>query len=904
MSGKSRQELEMVEEFTAHLEMQTEENLRAGMDPQTARRQARIKFGGIHSTEDAWRDQRGVRWLEETVRDLRLGLLTLKRNPTFAAVTILTLGVTIGLNVAIYSVVERVLLTPLPFEQADRLVTMYNSFSGRGADRLANSVSDFFLRRERLAGLEESALYVGAGENVGEGDRTERVPSLHVTPSFFPTIGVRATLGRTFHEHEMDPGAQRSVILTDGYWREQFSSSPDVLGRTLKINGETATIVGVLPAAFSLPTQPDARLVHPLVFQPEQRSLERWGSNNDFFMVGRLAPGVTREQLETDMNAMYLSVAKEFFGNEGAVRLKEMGYRAVVVDAHEDLIRNLKSPLFILAGAVTFVLLIGCVNIATLMLARSEVRLPELATRAALGAGRLRLARQVVGEASVIGVLGGIVGVGLGAIALRLLGVAALSPTTNTDGETAGAMTLNLLRGIEGGLSGALSGTLVGLPVSVLAYSVALGLVTAILFAAIPVIWLFRQNVANTMAHEGRGRTRSRGSAFLRDVLVSGQVAIAFLLLVGAGLMLRSYQSVTSVNPGFEANGVFTGYTSLTNIAYPDGVARRAFYGRWLQEVRALSGVEAAAVTTLLPFGATDRTTSILPVGYKPAPQEPQILPNWAIVSPGYFDALGIEVLEGRSFEDRDGPELPLVVVLDKKLARHFWPDRSPLGQQMTGFGNRVLTVVGVVETIEQKDLAAAAVNRSGAFYIPFAQFPAPEMALVARPSQPGLPLAESIRAALKRVDPNVPLFDVRTLDSRLSGSVGSRRTPTVLLVAFAAVALFLAAVGAYGVLAYAVSQRTRETAIRIALGSRPAGIVGMVLKEGAILGGLGLSAGAVGAYFLVRLLQSMLFGIAPLDPTVLVITVLVLCLSIVLAAVVPAFRAIRVDPMTALKDG
>jgi predicted permease len=603
MSGKSRQELEMVEEFTAHLEMQTEENLRAGMDPQTARRQARIKFGGIHSTEDAWRDQRGVRWLEETVRDLRLGLLTLKRNPTFAAVTILTLGVTIGLNVAIYSVVERVLLTPLPFEQADRLVTMYNSFSGRGADRLANSVSDFFLRRERLAGLEESALYVGAGENVGEGDRTERVPSLHVTPSFFPTIGVRATLGRTFHEHEMDPGAQRSVILTDGYWREQFSSSPDVLGRTLKINGETATIVGVLPAAFSLPTQPDARLVHPLVFQPEQRSLERWGSNNDFFMVGRLAPGVTREQLETDMNAMYLSVAKEFFGNEGAVRLKEMGYRAVVVDAHEDLIRNLKSPLFILAGAVTFVLLIGCVNIATLMLARSEVRLPELATRAALGAGRLRLARQVVGEASVIGVLGGIVGVGLGAIALRLLGVAALSPTTNTDGETAGAMTLNLLRGIEGGLSGALSGTLVGLPVSVLAYSVALGLVTAILFAAIPVIWLFRQNVANTMAHEGRGRTRSRGSAFLRDVLVSGQVAIAFLLLVGAGLMLRSYQSVTSVNPGFEANGVFTGYTSLTNIAYPDGVARRAFYGRWLQEVRALSGVEAAAVTTLLPFG-------------------------------------------------------------------------------------------------------------------------------------------------------------------------------------------------------------------------------------------------------------------------------------------------------------
>ena len=893
-----RRERELREELATHLEMQTASNVRAGMDPQTARREARLKFGAMPSVEEAWRDQRGVRWLEETARDLRLGLRSLARTPSFAVVAVLTLGVTIALNTAVYSVIGTV-FRPLPFEDADRLVTMYNAFPGSGAERRANSMPDFFLRRDRVAGLQDVALYVvGSGETVGRGERAERVPGLRVTPSFFSTLGIEAALGRTFVEGEMDPGAERSVILTDGYWRDRFAAAPDVVGRTLEVDGRPATIVGVLPPGFRWPAHPEARLVHPMAIPHAQRSMENWGGNNDFFMVGRLAPGTTHDQLEAELATVYRNVARELLGDAGVRQLEDLGFRVVVVPAHEDLVRNVDAPLLLLAGAAGFVLLIGCVNIANLMLARSEGRLPELATRAALGASRLRLARQVLGEAAVIGVLGGILGVGLGTMLLDLLGVVALSPASNTDGPTAGAMTLDVLAGAGSG------GAAVGLPRPVLAYSIVLALGTSILFGLIPVASFFRRDLTTVFAQEGRGRTVSRRGMLMRGGLVAAQVALAFLLLVGAGLLLRSFQQVMEVDPGFEPAGVLTAHTSLTAAAYPDADARRAFYDDWLREVRALPGVEAAGVTTLLPFGPTDRTTGIAPVGYTRAPGDP--LPNWAIVSPGYFEALGMQILEGRGFDDRDGPgpEQPRAVVIDEWLARYYWPDRSPVGQQTIGFGVQELTVIGVVETIEQKDLTAAAADRVGAFYLPYTQFPRDDMALVVRPSDPDVRLAGSLRAALNRVDPAVPLFDVRVLDARLSETLGARRTPTVLLLGFAAVALFLAAVGTYGVLAYAVAQRTRETAIRIALGSRPADILTLVLKQGAVLGAFGLAAGAIGAFALVRTIRSMLFEVEPLDPLVLLVTGAVLGLSVILASIVPACRAMRVDPVIALTEG
>ena len=892
----------MMEELASHIDMQTEDNLRLGMDPDTARREARIKFGGIQAVEEAWRDRRGLGWAEGTARDFRVGLHALKRNPSFAAVTILTLGVTIGLNLAIYGVVESVLLQPLPFKEPDRLVTLYNSFPATGADRLANNVPDFFLRRERAKGLEEVALYLGSGENVGEGDRVQRVPGLRVTPSFFPTLGVEAALGRTFLEQEMDPGGVQPVILTDSYWRERFEASPDVLGRALEIDGQTATIVGVLPASFRLPTQPEAQLIRPLVFSPQQRSLEAWGSNNDFFMIGRLAPGTSREQLEAQLASLYRSVAYELRGMEYVRRLEQTGFRIVVVDAHEDLVRNVRLPLFFLWGAVSFVLLIGCVNVANLMLSRSEARLPEMATRAALGASRLRLARQILCEAVLLGVLGGILGIGLASIVLPILGVMELSPTTNTDGNTAGAMALDLLS--FGGVENLGRGSEVRISAGVLAYSVALALGTSILFGVIPIVNLFRKDLNSALTLEGRGRTKGRRSVLLHSGLVSLQVAMAFLLLVGAGLMLRSFRHVVQVDPGFMPDRVFTGYTALTNVRYPTGEAQRGFYDRLLGAIRALPGVEAASVTSLLPFGNEDRTMSITPVGYEPRAGESRIIPNWSVAGPGYFQALGIDVLEGRTFEQLDGPEQQRVIVLDDWLAKYFWPDRSALGRQVRlPWGDQEWTVIGVVRSVKLKDLTSSASAQAGAFYLTYRQVPMSEMALVVRGADANVSIVENLRSAVSRLDPNVPLFDVLTLDRRLNKSLGSRRTPMILLVGFAAIAVFLAAVGTYGVMAYSVAQRRRETAIRIAMGSRPVDILALVLKRGVVMAVLGLTAGVIGVAFMVQFIQSLLYGIEPLDPLVLAATAGVLSISVVLACVAPAHRAAHIDPMRALAE-
>lgn len=894
----SRGERDMRNEFESHIAMQESDNIRMGMDPASARREARIKFGSLRATEEAWRDQRGWYWIEETLRDLRLALAGLARNPAFGAVVILTLGVTIGLNLTVFSVVEAVLIEPLPFSEPDRLVTIYNSFPATGGDRLANSVPDYFLRRERVDGLENSALYVGSGENVTEADRTERVPGLRVTPSFFPTLGVEAALGRTFLEEEMD-ARSRSVILTHGYWRDRFGASEDVLGQTMEIDNVPRTIVGVLPESFQLPTLPEARLVHPLAFPPEQRSMEQWGGNNDFFMVGRLAEGTTPEQLESELSSLYRSVAYELLGEEGVGMLEQAGYRAVVVPAQEDLVRNVRQPVYLVWGAVTFVLLIGCVNIANLMLARSEVRLPEMATRAALGAGRLRLARQILAESAVVGLAGGVLGAFLGSTALRLLGVVTLSPSTSTDGSTAGAMALDLVT--FGGTMSVERSAEVGLSASVLAYSLGLAIVTSILFGVIPIVNLFRKDLNRGLTIEGRGRTRSRRSLSIRSGLVAGQVALAFLLLVGAGLTLRSFQHIVDVDPGFEPEGVFTGYTALTGARYPDGPSRQAFYDRWLDAIRAIPGVETASVTSVLPFSATDRTTSIAPVGYQPRAGEAQVVPNWSVVGTDYFATLGIDLVEGREFEERDGPEQQRVIVIDERLANRFWGSSSALGQRMQ-MGGQEWTVIGVVESVEQKDLTAAPDDHVGAFYIPYRQFPIDDMAFVVR-AEGAQTLDRDLRIALGAVDPDVPLFDLQPLTARVGGSLGALRTPMVLLGGFAAIAIFLAAVGTYGVLAYAVAQRRRETAIRMALGSRPGDILLMVLKQGLVLGGLGLVGGAIGAVLLARLLQSMLFGVAPLDPGVLTATTVVLGIAVIMASIVPARNATRVDPMRALAE-
>ncbi|MGH7576800.1 MAG: ABC transporter permease, partial [Longimicrobiales bacterium] len=842
------------------------------------RPQARQQLGIAECYQEEGMEARGLRFFDELRRDIRYLVRTLLfRDRAFSVTVLLTLGVCIGANVAIYSVVETVVISPLPFEQPDRLVTMYNMYPGLGGVGGANGSPDFFFRRERVAALEEVALFNDAVSAVRRGGSTMPVSSLRVTPSFFPMLGVRAALGRTFVEEEMDVGGERTVILTHGYWQERFGGSADVLGQTVQIDGHPTTIVGVLRKDLWMPGAPE--IVLPLSFSSEQRTLDAWHSI-DYAMLGRIAPSATVQQVQAEIDALNASLADECCPEF----VERSGFHTVVVNAQDRLVRDVKAPLFLLWAGVAFVLLIGCVNVANLMVTRSQARLHELATRMALGAPRLRLARQILTEAVVMGVLGGAVGIGVGAVGLRLLSSVGVE---------------NLPRGPE-----------VGLNATVLLYTVALALGASVLFGAIPIVHLFRTDLRSAFRDDGRGGTAGRGAVLLRGIVVTGQMALAFLLLVGAGLMLRSFQAALAVDPGFEPEGVLTARISLPDTLYPDNDAERRFAEELLRQVRSVPGVTAASVVNHIPFGfGAGNSIVIRPEGYQPPPGESLVAPKYAIAGTGYFEAMGIRMLEGRAFEQGDGPDRPRVMIIDESLARRYWPNRSPLGQRMTRVDPEegeveeedLYTVIAVVEDIKHFDLTALESEHVGTYYFAYRQQPRNSLFLVVRSPTPPGALVGSVRSILARLDPALPLFDVQTLENRLAESLGSRRTPMVLLIVFAGVALLLAVVGIYGVLAYSVAQRTREIGIRIALGGQRGNILALVLRQGLVLAGVGLAAGGVAAFFLVRLIQSLLFGVQPMDPLVLAVTALLLGLAAVLACLIPARRATRVDPVTAL---
>jgi predicted permease len=557
-----------------------------------------------------------------------------------------------------------------------------------------------------------------------------------------------------------------------------------------------------------------------------------------------------------------------------------------VIPAKEELVADVRPLLTMLWAGVGFVLLIGCVNIANLMLARSQVRVSEVATRLALGAPRARVARQVLTEALVLSVVGGAIGIAAGLLGLRFV---------------AGLGADQLPRGTEIGIDG-----------PVLAFTAALAVAAALLFAAIPVLDVLRRDLSVVFRAHGRGGTASRGAVLLRNGMVTGQVGLAFVLLIGAGLMLVSFREALAVDPGFRSDGLHTTMTSLPAARYPTGASRLQFADEVVREIEALPSVEAVSVTTQIPFSGDNSNSVIFPEGYVPAPGESLLSPVQSWVGPGYFATLGIPVLEGREFEWADGPDGPNVLVIDRWLAKRYWPGESPLGRRMVFGGvpgadsvpeESLYTVVGVVETIKHGDLTAPAADHVGAYYIS-ARYRAPgSFALVAR-ARTGVTAASltgPIRDVVTRLDPELAVFGVETMDDRIARSLVSRRTPMALLLVFAGVALFLAVIGIYGALAYAVTRRTREMGIRMAVGSDAGGIFGLILKHGLRVTAVGLVLGFVASLLLTGFVQSLLFGVQPLDWRVLAVVTAVLGGAALMACAVPAWRATRVDPMSAL---
>jgi len=823
--------------------------------------------------------------LDSAIRDLRHAVRILAKGRGFTVTVLLTLMLCVGAAVAVFSVFDSVVLSPLPFDGSDRLVILNNAYPGAGVERISNAVPDYFDRREQIDAFEQVAIFRTEGRTLagaGAGDRPERLEIGRATPSLFPLLRVGAARGRLFTEVEAEVGHDQEIVLTDAMWRSRFGGAPDVLGRVLRLDGDPYTVVGVLPPGFGLPGE-EADAWVPASFTPEQRSVDARHSNS-WQMIARLAPKASIDQARSQIDALNkrnLDLYPRF-----KQLLIDAKFHTLVEPWRDALVRTIRPKLVLLLGGALFVLLIGCVNIAGLVLVRTTTRMKELATRSALGAGRLQVARQLVVESVVLALAGGALGLAAGAGGLKILAGLGLDA---------------IPRGAE-----------VGLDTTVVLWAAGVSLAIGVAFGLIPVVQVFRQDLSSIFRQEGRTGSSSRGAVLVRNLLVMVQVAFAFVLLVGAGFLLASFVRTASVDPGFRSQGVLTARVALPADRYGEASDRVAFFDRLLDGVRSIPGVSSAALAQSPPFGGGYNQSAITVEGYTPAPGESIRAPYLNTVSPGYFETLEIPVLAGRTFDARDTADSQHVLVIDRWLADHYWP-----GWQKNGgaVGGRVSfgvasngdeepswwTVIGVVDRIVATDLAGD--SNQGRYYFDVTQQAPNRVALVVATERAPDTVTADLRRALGRLDPELPLYDVRTLAERIDDSLLDARLPMLLAAIFAVVALFLSAVGIYGVLAYAVVQRTRELGIRVALGSTKGEIFRLVVRQGLVILAVGLAVGAAGAYALTRSLAGLLYGVAALDPGVFAAVLGLLGVVVLLATVLPARRATRVDPITALSS-
>lgn len=820
--------------------------------------------------------------MDQTVRDVRHGLRRLLHDRGFLAAALLTLSLCVGANAAIFSLVRSVLLRPLPFPDSDRVVAVYNSYPNAGAERASNGVPDYYDRREAVNAFEESALYRGSGLTVGEVGAPERLDAMIVTPTFFRLLGIEPALGRTFSDDDGEVGSETKVLLSWAYWQDRLGGRADVVGSDLRVNGRAFEIVGVMPRDF-LFRSPDIRLWIPAAFSAEDRSDDRRHSNN-WEMLGRLRPGATVEQAQAQVDAVNAANDERF--PQFREILRNVGFHTRVVPLRDEVTRNVRSTLLLLQAGALLVLLIGCVNIANLVLVRATARNRELATRLALGAGHSRLARQILTESVLLGMLGGIAGLALGRIGLKLF-------------ELLGSA--DLPRGSEIAMDG---------PAVLFALTLAAG--AGALLGLLPIARLRRTDLSTVFREEGRTGTAGRGALTLRGLLVSGQVASTFALLIASGLLLTSFVRTLEVDPGFDAEGVLTATVALPVTRYPDADARRIFLDRMLESMRALPGVTHASVTNMLPFGGDNSSSVIVPEGYTPAPGESILSPLQSFAAPGYFEAMGIDVLSGREFMETEAGEEDRVIIIDEWLAQRYWPGEDPVGRRVwdgpVGVGVddqlELYRVIGVVESIRFGDLTGDATL--GHYYYPFRRSPGTTHNVVLRTNaaDPAGALTMPLRAAVAAIDPDLPVYNVRTMDERVATSLRTERARAILLVGFSAIALLLAAIGIYGVLAYAVALRSGEIGIRIALGSPTSSVFRLIIGEGLRWVGIGLVTGIAAAFAMARVLRGLLFGVGATDPTVLLGVIALIGLVALAACALPAWRAARVDPLIAMRDG
>jgi len=820
-------------------------------------------------------------------QEIRFGLRVLWKDRGYASTAVITLAICIGANAAIFTIVNSVLLKPLPVPDSNRILLMSNQYpkAGTGIQDYTNSgVPDYYDRLRAMDVYEEQAMYTGTNLAFDINGSPELVHGMTATPSLFRMLHVAPHQGRIFDEKEGEVGNQQKVLLSYGLWQEVFSGKPEVVGQDVRLGGRPYTVVGVMPRSFEF-VDSEARFWVPLAFTPQQKSDEGRHSNS-WFNVARLKPAATPEQAQQQVNALNAANLERF--PQFKQLLTNVGFYTRVERLQDVLVRGVKPTLLMLWGGAAFVLLIGGVNIANLALARSNLRLRELSTRLALGAARSRLARQLIVESLLLSLAGGLAGILSGFGILRALQFIGLDRIPR-----ASEISMDL--------------TVVG---AVLAVSLVIGL----LIGLVPVLHLAGVNLSVVLHEEGRSGTGGRKARAVRRVLVVAQVAFAFILLIGSGLLLASLRNLLRVDPGFKSDGVITAGIGMPGVRYPTNNDVRQFTNRVVQAIRALPGVVNAGGTTIIPLGGNHSDGVIIAEGYERKPGESLISPMQVTITPGYFEAMSTPLLRGRYFDERDTDGAPAVLIIDERLAQRFWPGKDPIGRRMykpnspdevlkPGPNTRWMTIVGVVRNVELEDLAGRPGN-SGAYYYPAAQLPPRGMAVAIKTAaaDPAVVL-QNVRAELKKIDPAMPLSNVRTMTEYASRSLMSRRAAMTLATAFAVVSLFLSAVGIYGVLAYVVTQRSKEIGIRIALGSSTRAIFQLVVREGLWLVATGLVLGLGGTVALRHVLQTQIFGLNALDPMVLVSVFIVLSAIAVVACSLPARRATKVDPVMVLSQ-
>lgn len=877
--GRRRQDREMDEEVRFHLEMETRRNVEAGLPEPEAGRRARRDFGGVERHKDGVRDERGGSWLYDGWNDVRFAARSLRRRAGFTAIATLTLALGIGATTTLFGVVKQVLLTPLPYGHPGSLAVVWSAW--KGFDQTWLSYDEWEGWKARIPAFADIGIY-SDGSVTFDGDNPERIRTATVQASVFPILGVKPIVGRNFTAEEDRPNGPRVVILGYGLWQRRFSGDPSVIGKQVQISGRGTTVVGVMPNGFQLPIDYQAERSEawfPLATDAAAEgavpgpAFPKGGSSHGYYAVARLAPGATTVTANAQLRTLVAELEKYGY-------MANVGFHAFSVPLEEQITGRVRPVLLIVFGAVGFVMLIACANVAGLLLVRGESRRRELAVRVALGAGTRRLTRLLLAESAVLAALGASLGVGLAALGVRLLRATAPAGLPRVADTT--------------------------LDWGVLAFALATAVVAAVLAGILPALQATHVAPAGELKEGGRGATSSRARLRWRQSLVATEVALAVVLVVAAGLMIRSVRNLLAIDAGFRPDGVLTMRLTTPATWYPDSIRVAAFWDELERRVAAVPGVKRVGAVRLLPLATEMGDWGLRVEGYTPPPN--QGTPgDWQIVTPGYFEAMGLTLREGRLFDARDDMAGPLALIVNRTFTERYLAGRHALGTRVRIGGSDSLhtyTIVGVVNDVHHNTLVGQVKPE---FYATLAQFAlAPgstrrSMSLVVRTDGDPATLVAPVRAVVKQVDGRLPISEVRTMRDIVNSAIGGPRFAMEALGLFGALALVLSAIGIFGIVSQVVASRSHEFGIRAALGATPRELVSLSLRTGARQALAGLAIGIVIALLFTRAMTSMLQGVTPTDPWTFAAVVVVTGLVAVAASVGPARRAGRTDPARVL---